>query len=75
MRKSKAVMIEADKETLACIADFQKAHGYSPTYEEIAGCLGLSGKSAVQRRVARLVAAGLIVQEARSRAIRIVKGK
>lgn len=64
-----------DAETIACIAAFQKERGFSPTYSQIAECLGLKGKSSVHNRIERLRKAGLITTEARSRAIVITKGK
>jgi SOS-response transcriptional repressor LexA len=49
-----------DFETLGCIAKFQRENGHPPTYEELAVCLGLKGKSSVQRRLDRLIVQGAI---------------
>lgn len=62
-----------DQDTLDCIARFQATNGYSPTYSQIAECLGLKGKSSVHNRIERLRKAGLIETMARSRAIVILK--
>jgi repressor LexA len=58
---------------LAFIKTYASAKGYAPTFDEIAGGLGLSGRSGVHRIVAGLEARGAIRRiSGRARAIEIV---
>ena len=73
MTPTKTIPIDAlDRRTLDCIRRLIAEKGYPPTRLELKDCLGVASTSTVQRRVMRLVAAGLIVVEAGSRALRIV---
>lgn len=63
---------DLDIQTLDCIKQFIAERQYPPSRRDLRKCLGVSSISTVQRRVTRLVEAGLIVVEAGPRAIRIV---
>lgn len=64
---------DLDIQTLDCIKKFMAERQYPPSRRELRDCLGVTSISTAQRRVTRLVQAGLIVVEPGARAIRIVE--
>lgn len=60
-------------QTLDCIKQFMAERQYPPSRRELRDCLGVTSISTAQRRIVRLVEAGLIVVEPGARAIRIIE--
>ena len=61
-------------ETLLFLMAYIRAHGYAPTFDEIAEGLGLASKSGVARILNRLEAGGFIRRlPRRQRAIEILR--
>lgn len=60
-------------QTLDCLKAFIAEKGWAPTRVELRDCLGLRSAASAQRRIDRLVEAGLIEVSSGSRALRIVE--
>lgn len=53
-------MTPRQRECLDCIESYIDEHGYSPSYVEIAGMLGIASRAAVHRHIAALKRRGFI---------------
>lgn len=70
-------LTKKQKQVLDCIETFIKENGYTPSYREIAGCLGYSSPATVHQHVQALCEKGVIntAEDGSARSIELVEAE